>query len=89
MKGQTNDRSFSSTYSSLPPVIPEGKGVGNEWPPPPLTGKIKGLIGPLGSPEIFILPHNSLVHTNMVQKQCIFQVITSQRMISFAVINYS
>lgn len=88
VQDQMKDRSFSSTYSLLP-VIPEGKGGGNEWPLPALTGKIKGLVGQPGSPEIFILPHNSLVHTNMVQKQCVFQVMISQRIISFALINYS
>lgn len=39
------------------------------------------------SPEIFIPAHNLLVHTNMVQKQCVFQGIISQKMIFFALIH--
>ena len=56
---------------------------------PLLTGKMKGLAGQLVSPEIFIPLWESLVHTNVVQKQCVFQVMISQRRISFALINYS
>ena len=39
--------------------------------------------------EIFLPLWDSLEHTNAVQKQCVYQVMISQRIISFALINYS